>query len=62
MKEEILNILNNVRYWETCPDNYKKVIEQFLFEEKHNECTHKNIFFKHIRCSLCDDCRNRCIE
>ena len=49
MKEEILNILDNVRYWETCPDNYKKVIEQFLFEEKHNDCTS----FNHISCNVC---------
>ena len=28
--EEIINILDNVRYWETCPDDYKVVIESFL--------------------------------
>ena len=30
MTEKILKILDNVRYWETCPDDYKDTIEQFL--------------------------------
>jgi hypothetical protein len=30
MTEKILKILDNVRYWETCPDDYKAAIEQFL--------------------------------
>lgn len=30
MNKDILKILDNVRYWETCPDDYKKTIEQFL--------------------------------
>lgn len=27
-KEEILNILDNVTYWETCPEDYKQRIEK----------------------------------
>jgi hypothetical protein len=30
MTEIILKILDNVRYWDTCPDDYKKDIEDFL--------------------------------
>jgi len=30
MTEKILKILDNVRYWETCSDDYKDTIEQFL--------------------------------
>jgi len=30
MTERILKILDNVRYWDTCPDDYKKDIEDFL--------------------------------
>lgn len=30
MNEKIISILDNVRYWDTCPDEYKKEIEQFL--------------------------------
>lgn len=32
--EEIINILDNVRYWETCPDDYKVIIESFLEQYK----------------------------
>jgi len=28
--KEIVDILDNVRYWETCPDNYKVIIEKSL--------------------------------
>jgi len=34
MEKRILEILDNVRYWETCPDDYKKDIETFLDEQK----------------------------
>ena len=30
MDKRILQILDNVRYWDTCPDDYKKDIETFL--------------------------------
>jgi hypothetical protein len=30
MTKRILEILDNVRYWDTCPDEYKKDIETFL--------------------------------
>ena len=30
MTDRILKILDNVRYWETCPEDYKKDIEIFL--------------------------------
>ena len=33
MEKEILEILDNVRYWETCPDNYKETIERYLTEQ-----------------------------
>jgi hypothetical protein len=32
MNRRILQILDNVRYWETCPDDYKKDIESFFKE------------------------------
>ncbi len=35
MTERILKILDNVRYWDTCPEDYKKDIETFL--KSHNE-------------------------
>lgn len=28
--DRIIQILDNVRYWETCPEDYKKDIETFL--------------------------------
>ena len=28
--EEIVDILDNVRYWETCPNSYKVIIERFI--------------------------------
>ena len=30
MTDRILKILDNVRYWETCPEDYKNDIETFL--------------------------------
>lgn len=33
--KEIVNILDNVRYWETCPDNYKVIIEKFIEQFKN---------------------------
>jgi hypothetical protein len=32
--DEIINILNNILYWDTCPDDYKVIISNFL--NKHN--------------------------
>jgi len=32
--KEIVDILDNVRYWETCPDNYKVIIEKFIEQNK----------------------------
>ncbi len=32
--EEIVDILDNVRYWETCPDKYKIIIEEWLKQFK----------------------------
>lgn len=33
--EEILDVLDNVRYWETCPDKYKIIIEEFFKQFKN---------------------------
>lgn len=33
--EEIVDILDNVRYWETCPNSYKVVIERFIEQFKN---------------------------
>ena len=33
--KEIVDILDNVRYWETCPDNYKVIIERFIEQNKN---------------------------
>jgi hypothetical protein len=33
--EEIINILDNVRYWETCPNSYKVIIEKFIEQFKN---------------------------
>ncbi len=38
MTDKILEILDNVRYWETCPDDYKKDIQTFL--ETQNQVLH----------------------
>lgn len=32
--EEIIDILDNVRYWETCPNSYKVIIERFIEQNK----------------------------
>jgi len=32
MTNRILEILDNITYWENCPDDYKKDIETFLNE------------------------------
>lgn len=32
--EEIINMLDNVRYWDTCPDKYINIIESFLKQFK----------------------------
>jgi hypothetical protein len=32
--KEIVDILDNVRYWETCPDEYKVFIEKFIEQFK----------------------------
>ncbi len=32
--EEIIDVLDNVRYWETCPDKYKIIIEEWLKQFK----------------------------
>ena len=37
MNKRILEILDNVRYWDTCPDDYKKDIEDFL-KNKLDSC------------------------
>lgn len=34
MTERILEILDNVKYWDTCPEDYKKDIETFLDAQK----------------------------
>lgn len=38
MTDRILKILDNVRYWETCPDDYKKDIEIFLKAQNQPSC------------------------
>ena len=35
--EEILNILSNVLYWDTCPDDYKVVISNFLMQQNNEQ-------------------------
>jgi hypothetical protein len=37
MTKRILQILDNVRYWDTCPDDYKKEIEEFLDADDSNK-------------------------
>ena len=37
MNKRILEILDNVRYWDTCPEDYKKDIEDFL-KNKLDSC------------------------
>jgi len=32
--KEIVDILDNVRYWETCPDEYKVIIDGFTKDWK----------------------------
>ena len=32
--DEIIDILDNVRYWDTCPNDYISIIEQFLEQFK----------------------------
>lgn len=40
MTKRILEILDNVRYWDTCPDDYKKDIEDFLDKQFNDtDCT-----------------------
>lgn len=46
--ERILTILDNVRYWENCPEDYKKDINAFLEENTKSQI--KNIpVFKEIK-------------
>ena len=49
-KTEILDILDNVLYWETCPDDYKiriQRVKQALKTEKGcNKCHKDNRFNK----------------
>lgn len=33
--KEIVDILDNVRYWETCPNSYKVIIEKFIEQNKN---------------------------
>jgi hypothetical protein len=40
MTERILKILENVRYWDTCPEDYKKDIETFLKSHNQALCIH----------------------
>jgi hypothetical protein len=40
MTKRILEILDNVRYWDTCPDEYKKDIETFLEVQNQALCIH----------------------
>ena len=70
MTNRILQILDNVRYWDTCPDDYKKDIETFL--EAQNQalrihdvvgrseqlpCDHKSYTYTlNNDWKLCDDC------
>lgn len=35
--DEIINILDNIRYWDTCPNDYMSIIEQFLEQFKKNQ-------------------------
>ena len=36
----MLEILDNVRFWDTCPDDYKKDIKVFLDKEVKALCIH----------------------
>ena len=35
--EEIIDILKNLLYWETCPDKYKNIIKKYLRQAKQSE-------------------------
>ena len=37
MENRILEILHNLRYWENCPDDYKKDIETFLNQDANKQ-------------------------
>ena len=70
MDKEIREILDNVTYWETCPDDYKEKIKNYLSSE--NENNNKDTFLnlvskdktdtienvkKRIIKQACDKCR-----
>lgn len=52
MEDKILQILDNVRYWDSCPDDYKETIRQFLADKK------QSLQFLQSRVieSVCDNC------
>jgi len=63
MNKDILQILDNVRYWDSCPDDYKQKIEKFLADKDQALQLHKtdvsgsvideiNAEFTHISASL----------
>jgi hypothetical protein len=37
MNKEIKEILENVMYWDTCPDDYKSKIKNYLETQQQNE-------------------------
>ena len=39
--DEIIKILDNVRYWDTCPDDYKTIINNY-FNDNFNKITDEN--------------------
>ena len=69
MEDKILQILDNVRYWDSCPDDYKETIGQFLADKEQSlqllqsrvvgECEHPHNSTRTCKitelntCSLC---------
>jgi hypothetical protein len=53
LKKEIIDILDNVSYWETCPEDYKARIEsikqQLIIGGVSVECEHPYAYV-HTRC------------
>ena len=56
MTDRILQILDNVRYWDTCPNDYKKDIEAFL--DTHKQALHKHDVVGRSERLPCGDCYN----
>jgi hypothetical protein len=63
MTKRILEILDNVRYWDTCPDEYKKDIETFL-ETQNQALRIHDVGRSEQLCGNLDqnlNCKNMCL-